>query len=138
MDDTASATASTSWHRLVPSAITCTGAGLSFAGLVAHLPLLLLMGLACDLLDGYCARRLDAVTSFGAKLDWGVDRVVVIAALPLVFGTLPMLLVGACACVLAWEISPHALHRLSFRTVISLYLTCMWWFPNLVPAGALR
>ncbi|TXH58025.1 MAG: CDP-alcohol phosphatidyltransferase family protein [Desulfurellales bacterium] len=58
----------------IPSAITIIGAALSLAWLLRAVPWWIgAFGLACDVLDGFIARRLQVETEFGSLLDWSVD-----------------------------------------------------------------
>lgn len=64
------------WRCLVPALFTLAGLAFGLGGIVLGISVawpLLLVSIACDLADGFFARRLDAVSRFGANLDWSVD-----------------------------------------------------------------
>lgn len=68
---------------LIPNALTMLAGTTALVGvaLLTRAPLvalgLLLLGQALDCLDGYAARRLNATSEFGARLDWSLDVAVV-------------------------------------------------------------
>lgn len=74
----------TDWMRPVPNALTVlrlVAAGLlPFVPASWRLPLIVFAG-ASDLLDGYVARRFDAVTRWGTLFDGIADKAFVLAAL---------------------------------------------------------
>lgn len=69
--------------RYVPNALTLFAGAAALCGvaLLASAPIvalgLLLLGQVLDCLDGYAARRLNAASEFGARLDWSLDVAVV-------------------------------------------------------------
>lgn len=90
--------------KWVPSLVTLAGGLLSVLaiGQLATRPLLgvLLLALAwlLDLLDGALARRLNAVSEFGAQLDWAIDVAVVhglLAHLGLTWAVVPVAVLQA-------------------------------------------
>jgi CDP-diacylglycerol--glycerol-3-phosphate 3-phosphatidyltransferase len=92
------------WPRsLIPCAVTMAGALASVVGVAllstsaAPGVALLACGLGCDVLDGYLARRLDAVSELGARLDYAVDVLVVGALAMLLSPWLLVPLVGVIA-----------------------------------------
>jgi CDP-diacylglycerol--glycerol-3-phosphate 3-phosphatidyltransferase len=67
-----------------------------------------LFGLAAasDWLDGWLARRLDAVTSLGAALDHAADKVLITCVLTaLAYAALPMHLVAAAIIILGRDVA---------------------------------
>ncbi len=61
------------WCAAAPSCVTLLGLGLSLFFLQGGAWWFGVLGLCCDLADGYLARRLDVASLFGARLDWSVD-----------------------------------------------------------------
>ncbi len=58
----------------IPCVITTIGAALSLAWLIGGLPWWIgAIGLVCDVLDGFVARKLHVETEFGSLFDWSVD-----------------------------------------------------------------
>jgi phosphatidylglycerophosphate synthase len=59
-----------------PALFTLAGLAFGLGGIVLGVAVawpLLLASVACDVADGFIARQLDAVSRFGANLDWSVD-----------------------------------------------------------------
>lgn len=57
----------------IPSLITLLGHLASLAWLAGAHPLFAMLGLACDVADGWSARRLGTASDFGSLYDWQVD-----------------------------------------------------------------
>ncbi len=67
---------------LVPCSITIIGAALSLSWVLKLAPWWIgALGLLCDALDGYVARKLDQSTDFGSQLDWQVDMLLYACAM---------------------------------------------------------
>lgn len=70
-------------QRWIPNALTLLAGIVALVGIgcIASAPgvavALLVLGQALDILDGAAARRFNAVTDFGARLDWSLDVAVV-------------------------------------------------------------
>jgi phosphatidylglycerophosphate synthase len=76
----------------LPSAVTLVGHLLTLAWLSGAPLWVGAVGLNCDALDGFCARRLGVSSVYGALYDWSVD-VTACALLLDRLGALPLLLV---------------------------------------------
>jgi CDP-diacylglycerol--glycerol-3-phosphate 3-phosphatidyltransferase len=77
-------------------------AGLIFALCLA----LFLLAAATDWLDGWLARKLDAVSPLGAALDHSADKVLVTCVLvALAYAALPMALVAAAVLILGRDVA---------------------------------
>jgi phosphatidylglycerophosphate synthase len=79
-------------RRSIPHAITFIGHGLTLAWLLGAPLWVGAVGLICDAVDGFSARRLRVCSRYGALYDWTVD----VTACALVMerlGALPLLLV---------------------------------------------
>ena len=83
------------------------------AGFVYALALILFVIAALtDWLDGYLARKLDAVTPLGAALDHAADKVLVTCALvALAYAALPMMLVAASVIILGRDVAVAGLRE---------------------------
>lgn len=57
----------------VPSSVTLLGGCITVYGLSAKAPWALVVGILCDVLDGWLARRLKVESDVGARLDWSLD-----------------------------------------------------------------
>jgi len=109
-------------RNLLPSLLTLAGlaAGLVGAWLIAHgqpVAALCLLGLGqlFDLLDGWLARRLDAVSDLGARLDWSCDCAVA-AAVYVALGCWPAVAVAAVMQAITWPRSTRSPPRVSGRS----------------------
>jgi len=83
------------------------------AGLIYVLTLLTFIAAALtDWLDGYLARKLDAVTPLGAALDHSADKVLITCALvALAYAALPMPLVFAAVLILGRDVAVAGLRE---------------------------
>ena len=83
------------------------------AGLIYALALaLFLLAASTDWLDGYLARKLDAVTPLGAALDHAADKVLITCALvALAYAALPMILVAAAVLILGRDVAVAGLRE---------------------------
>jgi phosphatidylglycerophosphate synthase len=119
----------------IPSFVTGLGFALRALALVGLLPPLVgLVGLFCDALDGALARRLGAETRFGAALDWHADcACAVLAALVLTArlaahagGVVLVAIVGAL--VLVWGTNhPRGVRVSGSAPLVLLALFARWW-----------
>lgn len=77
------------------------------AGFIYALALILfLLAAATDWLDGWLARKLDAVTPLGAALDHSADKVLITCVLvALAYSALPLLLVAAAVLILGRDVA---------------------------------
>jgi CDP-diacylglycerol--serine O-phosphatidyltransferase len=121
------------YRSLLPSALTLAGlvAGLVGAWYLAHGEAA--VGLCClglgqllDLADGWLARRLDAATDFGARLDWSSDCAVA-AAVYVAIGCWPAVALAAVLQALTWPRAGAAPPRVSGRSAAVL-LACVYAF----------
>lgn len=85
-------------HARIPCVITIIGAALSLAWLFHLVPWWIgVIGLLCDVLDGFVARKLQVSTDYGSLLDWSVDMmlftIAISRALPV--ETAMLVLIGA-------------------------------------------
>ena len=78
---------------MAPNAITCVGHALTLAWLLGAPVWIGVIGLLCDDLDGWVARKLGATSIFGSTYDWTVD-VTVAAVVFDHLGLLPLALVA--------------------------------------------
>lgn len=83
------------------------------AALIYVLTLLIFIAAALtDWLDGYLARKLDAVTPLGAALDHSADKVLITCALvALAYAALPMALVFAAVLILGRDVAVAGLRE---------------------------
>jgi cardiolipin synthase len=83
------------------------------AGLIYVLTLLIfVLAALTDWLDGYLARKLDAVTPLGAALDHSADKVLITCALvALAYAALPMPLVFAAVLILGRDVAVAGLRE---------------------------
>jgi CDP-diacylglycerol--glycerol-3-phosphate 3-phosphatidyltransferase len=83
------------------------------AGLIYALALILfLLAASTDWLDGYLARKLDAVTPLGAALDHSADKVLITCVLvALAYAALPMMLVAAAVLILGRDVAVAGLRE---------------------------
>ncbi len=83
------------------------------AGLIYALALILfLLAAASDWLDGWLARKLDAVTPLGGALDHAADKVLITCVLvALAYAALPMGLVAAAVLILGRDVAVAGLRE---------------------------
>ncbi|MGH6949323.1 MAG: CDP-alcohol phosphatidyltransferase family protein, partial [Vitreimonas sp.] len=83
------------------------------AGFIYALALILfLLAAATDWLDGWLARKLDAVTPLGAALDHAADKVLITCVLvALAYAALPMGLVAAAVLILGRDVAVAGLRE---------------------------
>jgi CDP-diacylglycerol--glycerol-3-phosphate 3-phosphatidyltransferase len=83
------------------------------AGLIYALALVVfLLAASTDWLDGYLARKLDAVTPLGAALDHSADKVLITCVLvALAYAALPLMLVAAAVLILGRDIAVAGLRE---------------------------
>ncbi len=83
------------------------------AGLIYAAALVIFMLAALtDWLDGWLARKLDAVTPLGAALDHAADKVLIACALvALAYASLPLNLVGAAVLILGRDMAVAGLRE---------------------------
>ena len=83
------------------------------AGFIYALALILFaLAAATDWLDGYLARKWDAVTPLGAALDHAADKVLITCALvALAYAALPMMLVAASVLILGRDVAVAGLRE---------------------------
>lgn len=83
------------------------------AGLIYALALVLFMlAAATDWLDGYLARKWNAVTPLGAALDHAADKVLITCVLvALAYASLPMALVAASVIILGRDVAVAGLRE---------------------------
>jgi CDP-diacylglycerol--glycerol-3-phosphate 3-phosphatidyltransferase len=83
------------------------------AGFIYALALILfLLAASTDWLDGYLARKLDAVTPLGAALDHSADKVLITCVLvALAYLALPLLLVAAAVLILGRDVAVAGLRE---------------------------
>jgi cardiolipin synthase (CMP-forming) len=83
------------------------------AGFIYALSLILfLIAAATDWLDGYLARKLDAVTPLGAALDHSADKVLITCVLvALAYAALPLMLVAAAVLILGRDVAVAGLRE---------------------------
>jgi len=83
------------------------------SGLIYALAFILfVLAAATDWLDGYLARKLDAVTPLGAALDHAADKVLITCALvALAFAALPLELVAAAVLILGRDVAVAGLRE---------------------------
>ncbi|MGD9965824.1 MAG: CDP-diacylglycerol--glycerol-3-phosphate 3-phosphatidyltransferase [Hyphomonadaceae bacterium] len=83
------------------------------AGFIYALALILfLIAAATDWLDGYLARKLDAVTPLGAALDHSADKVLIVCVLvALAYAALPLMLVAAAVLILGRDVAVAGLRE---------------------------
>jgi cardiolipin synthase len=84
-----------------------------FAGLIYVLAFVLfLLAASTDWLDGYLARRWNAVTPLGAALDHAADKVLITCVLvALAYAALPMMLVAASVLILGRDVAVAGLRE---------------------------
>ncbi len=104
-----------SWQVLAPSLVTFFGLVFSGIWLAGASWIVGLVGLSCDVLDGWVARKTDCVTEFGSLFDWVTD-VVVLAVL---FGRLG-LWPAALVCVPMQVVLRYSRIRFSGRAAVML------------------
>jgi cardiolipin synthase (CMP-forming) len=74
--------------------------------------ILFLIAAATDWLDGYLARKLDAVTPLGAALDHSADKVLITCVLvALAYAALPLMLVAAAVLILGRDVAVAGLRE---------------------------
>lgn len=74
--------------------------------------ILFALAAATDWLDGWLARKLDAVTPLGAALDHSADKVLVTCVLvALAYAALPMMLVAAAVLILGRDVAVAGLRE---------------------------
>ncbi|MBC7768814.1 MAG: CDP-diacylglycerol--glycerol-3-phosphate 3-phosphatidyltransferase [Phycisphaerales bacterium] len=85
----------------------------SLAGLIfAAAFVLFVLAAATDWLDGWAARKLDAVTPLGAALDHAADKVLITCVLvALAFAALPLELVAASVLILGRDVAVAGLRE---------------------------
>jgi CDP-diacylglycerol--glycerol-3-phosphate 3-phosphatidyltransferase len=83
------------------------------AGLIYALALVVfLLAASTDWLDGYLARKLDAVTPLGAALDHSADKVLITCVLvALAYAALPMTLVVSAVLILGRDVAVAGLRE---------------------------
>lgn len=98
---------------LVLWAATLVHADPQIAGLIYAMTLILfLLAAATDWLDGYLARKWDAVTPLGAALDHAADKVLITCSLvALAYAALPMMLVAAAVLILGRDVAVAGLRE---------------------------
>jgi CDP-diacylglycerol--glycerol-3-phosphate 3-phosphatidyltransferase len=98
---------------LVLWAATQTYADPLLAGLIYALALILfLLAASTDWLDGYLARKLNAVTPLGAALDHAADKVLITCVLvALAYAALPLMLVAAAVLILGRDVAVAGLRE---------------------------
>lgn len=98
--------------KTLPSVVSCLGHALTLAWLVGLLRWeFALIGLACDFLDGFLARRLRAESRFGSLYDWTIDitsLVLVLAKLRIELLALVLIPFAVFARLRAWHFSGRA------------------------------
>jgi CDP-diacylglycerol--glycerol-3-phosphate 3-phosphatidyltransferase len=95
-------------NAIVFSPIGFTVAG----GVYASATILFVIAAATDAVDGWAARRFQAVTPLGAALDHAADKVLVTAALgALIFAALPFHLVVAALIILVRDVGVAGLRE---------------------------
>ncbi|ANP46934.1 hypothetical protein ATE48_13910 [Candidatus Viadribacter manganicus] len=94
-------------------AATLVHADPQIAGLIyAIIFIVFLTAAATDWLDGYLARKWNAVTPLGAALDHAADKVLVTCALvALAYAALPMMLVAATILILGRDVGVAGLRE---------------------------
>lgn len=104
--------------RKLPNIVTVVGALLGVVGVVQLSVVLLITSLFCDVLDGYLARKLDAVSAYGKQLDWTVDVLLAGALSMRIGGQIgAVLLVGS---FLLQAIAMHLKMRCSGRSACTI------------------
>ena len=85
----------------------------ALAGLIYALALIVfLLAASTDWLDGYLARKLNAVTPLGAALDHSADKVLITCVLvALAYAALPMMLVAAAILILGRDVAVAGLRE---------------------------
>lgn len=74
--------------------------------------ILFLLAASTDWLDGYLARKWDAVTPLGAALDHAADKVLITCVLvALAYAALPMMLVAAAVIILGRDVAVAGLRE---------------------------
>ncbi len=98
---------------LVLWAASVTYADPYLAGFIYTLALaLFILAAASDFLDGYLARKLDAVTPLGAALDHSADKVLITCVLvALAYAALPFMLVVAAVLILGRDVAVAGLRE---------------------------
>lgn len=83
------------------------------AGLIYGLALIVfVLAAITDWLDGWLARKLDAVTTLGAALDHSADKVLIICVLvALAYAALPLQLVAAAVLILGRDVAVAGLRE---------------------------
>jgi CDP-diacylglycerol--glycerol-3-phosphate 3-phosphatidyltransferase len=83
------------------------------AGLIFALSLILfVLAAVSDWLDGWLARKLDAVTPLGAALDHSADKVLIVCVLvALAYAALPLQLVAAAVLILGRDVAVAGLRE---------------------------
>ncbi len=83
------------------------------SGLIYGLALILfVLAALSDWLDGYLARKLDAVTPLGAALDHSADKVLITCVLvALAYAALPLMLVAASVLILGRDVAVAGLRE---------------------------
>lgn len=104
----------------VPSLITLAGLMVSVGGIAFRLPVLLLLGLAFDVLDGATAREYGVQTAYGAAFDWHTD-VAIAAALACMLS--PMLLIAWVPWVALASVRGI---RVSGRAAFTVAIAIVW------------
>lgn len=110
------------YRKLAPTLVTIAGllAGLLGAWLLAAgqpgaALCWLGTGQLCDVLDGWLARRLDAVSDFGGRLDWASDCAVAVS-LYVALGCWPAVALAAVLQAFTWPRGAAAPPRVSGRS----------------------
>lgn len=116
--------------------------------------LLVMLGLLCDFLDGYCARKLKSVSLLGKELDSLADLVTFVVAPAIMafvaslheihmFGATCILIYVCCGALRLARFNAVQSHISGFvgmptplAAVIMLLLTTSSWHPSVVELGA--
>lgn len=107
----------------VPDLVTFCGGALGFSAIYAWQSrmsallfcALMAASLACDCLDGWLARRLDAATEKGAMLDWGIDTGIAHAT---AWSIWPEQALPISVSIIAWQLLMLDYFRISGRSAI--------------------
>lgn len=106
-------------RALIPCAITLAGLLLRLYFLARGGWPWALFGILCDMLDGHVARRLNAVSRFGAKLDWYSD---VLCAAVALYASGESALVAAPSLVVLWSLQDRLPRPISGSSLLLLSL----------------
>ena len=121
-------TSRSGWIRRIPNCITClrilaTAVLLFLPPLTPAFFLVYTLAGATDALDGWLARRLNATSTFGSKLDSAADlffyAVMIVRIFPVLWAVLPRVIWLAVAAVVLLRLTGYAVAAIRLRRFYS-------------------